>query len=224
MKEKNQEGAVVIEATISLSAFMFLIVTILAITNICLAQAKIGTLVNGIAKDVSTYSYIYSMTGITKWEQGVSQKADIARKDINEVLSDTTDTYDKIEKIVDCAFDREFWESFKNLLGEQMLNTGKGVAMNKVCRKIAKDRLTNSEKDADAYLKFLGIKDGVKGLNFYKSEFCPQGKDDIKIVVSYKVHMLRIFGMDMEFQFEQCAKTKAWVAVERSSGEKKSAE
>ena len=41
MNRKNQEGAVVIEATISLTAFMFLIITILAITNICLAQAKI---------------------------------------------------------------------------------------------------------------------------------------------------------------------------------------
>ena len=71
MNRKNQEGAVVIEATISLTAFMFLIITILAITNICLAQAKIGTMVNGIAKDVSNYTYVYSMTGLNGWEQGV---------------------------------------------------------------------------------------------------------------------------------------------------------
>ena len=67
MNRKNQEGAVVIEATISLTAFMFLIITILAITNICLAQAKIGTMVNGIAKDVSNYTYVYSMTGLHGW-------------------------------------------------------------------------------------------------------------------------------------------------------------
>ena len=48
MKRKNQDGAVVIEATLALSAFMFLIVTVLSITNICLVQAKVGTMLNGI--------------------------------------------------------------------------------------------------------------------------------------------------------------------------------
>ena len=39
MRRKRQEGAVVIEATISLTTVMFLIVTILSIVNICLVQA-----------------------------------------------------------------------------------------------------------------------------------------------------------------------------------------
>lgn len=36
----NEQGAIVVEATISLTAFMFLIVTILTVINICYAQAK----------------------------------------------------------------------------------------------------------------------------------------------------------------------------------------
>lgn len=33
----NEQGAIVVEATISLTAFMFLIVTILTVINICYA-------------------------------------------------------------------------------------------------------------------------------------------------------------------------------------------
>lgn len=39
---KKDSGSVTIEATISLSAFMFAIVTILTIVNICIVQAKMS--------------------------------------------------------------------------------------------------------------------------------------------------------------------------------------
>mgnify|MGYP002570404639 CR=1 FL=1 len=220
-----KEGAVVIEATISLTAFMFLIITILAITNICLAQAKIGTMVNGIAKDVSNYTYVYSMTGLNGWEQGVSDGANAARHDINEVLEDTTDTYEKIGRIINKAdSDPEYWNSFKQLLKEQGINSGKSLVLNKVCKNIAKDRLTTEGKDADAYLKYLGIKAGIEGLDFSRSEFCQQGSNEIKIIVDYKVHMLEFFGIEWEFQFEQCAATKAWIAAGGSSTSEKKTE
>ena len=39
----------------------------------------------------------------------------------------------------------------------------------------------------------------------------PGGSSDITIVASYRVHVLKLLGVDFEFQFEQCAKTKAWI-------------
>ena len=206
MKKKNEQGAIVIEATISLTAFMFLIVILLSITNICLAQAKMSVLIDGVAKDVSNYSYIYSMTGLRKWEQGVADGAQKSRKDINTILSDSETVYTKINTLVNDVFDAEFWTSLKNLVLQQAVNEGKGQALNLVCRSITKARMTNDGLDADAYLRFLG----VNGLDFSKSEFCPNGNDDIQIVVHYKVHALKLLGIEREFEFEQCAKTKAW--------------
>lgn len=55
----NQDGAIVVEATISLTAFMFLIVTILTIINICYAQAKIGVAINTTAKEFYAYPQCY---------------------------------------------------------------------------------------------------------------------------------------------------------------------
>lgn len=210
MKKKNEQGAIVVEATISLTAFMFLIVIILSITNICLTQAKMSVLIDGIAKDVSNYSYIYSMTGLMKWEQGVAQGAQQSRTDINTILDNSESLYTKIDTLVDDVFDKKFWESLKNLVLQQAVNEGKGQALNLICKDIAKARMINDGQDADTYLRYLGISEGVNGLDFSKSEFCPNGSNDIKIIVHYKVHALELLGIEKEFEFEQCAQTKAW--------------
>ena len=65
MRERQKEsGAIIIEATIALTTFMFAIVSILFVAHICYAQAKIGTVIDGVAKDLSEFSYVYSLTGL----------------------------------------------------------------------------------------------------------------------------------------------------------------
>ena len=60
----SENGVVFIEATIALTAFMFFVVTLLSIVNVCYAQAKIGTALNETAKELSEYSYLYAVTGL----------------------------------------------------------------------------------------------------------------------------------------------------------------
>lgn len=112
----------------------------------------------------------------------------------------------------------------KGQVNSYINNAAKSLVLNKVCKNIAKDRLTTEGKDADAYLKYLGIKAGIEGLDFSRSEFCQQGSNEIKIIVDYKVHMLEFFGIEWEFQFEQCAATKAWIAAGGSSTSEKKTE
>ena len=212
MRRKNQEGAIVIEATISLTFFMLVIVTVLAVVNICLAQAKIGILIHGVAKDLSNYTYIYTMAGLNEKEKAISKKADYSRGKINNIVSQTDDVLGTIEKIGDAVFDKEFWTSMVNLLGEQAIQEVKGSAIDKVCKSVAEKRLTSSGNSADAYLKKIGIEKGLAGLDFRKSEFCAGGGDDIKIIVRYDVHALKLLNIDFDFHFEQCAYTKSWCA------------
>lgn len=44
--ESDEHGAVIIEATLSLSFFMFAIFTLLSVVSICYAQARINTAVD----------------------------------------------------------------------------------------------------------------------------------------------------------------------------------
>lgn len=213
MKRKNQEGAIVVEATISLTTFMFLVVTILTIVNICLVQAKMGTLVHGVAKDISNYTYIYTMTGLNEREQVISGKADYARNGLETVKENSTDAFSAIESIGNVAMDSEFWNSMLSLLTEGGIQEGKAIVIDKICKSAAEKRLETAEKSADAFLIGMGIEDGIAGLDFKDSSFCAGGGDDITIVVSYKVHIIKLLGVDFEFNFEQCAATKTWCAA-----------
>ncbi len=58
-KLKKENGSVTIEATISLSAFMFAIVTILTIVNVCIVQARMSYALN--MNDVSIIQYLESL-------------------------------------------------------------------------------------------------------------------------------------------------------------------
>lgn len=215
MKRKRQEGAIVIEATISLTTVMFLIVTILSIVNICLVQARIATLTHGIAKDISNYTYIYTMMGLNEKEAAISGKADYSRGTIDslrDIEGNSTEIYNKISEVSKTVMDKEFWKSSMNLLAEGGINVIKGEVVDGLCKMAARKRLSSMGVDADSYLKHLGIKGGVGELNFEDSEVCSGGGDDIKIIVRYKVHLLELLGVDFDFEFEQCAYTKTWCA------------
>lgn len=221
MRRKNQEGAIVIEATISLTTVMFLIVTILSIVNICLVQARIGTLTHGIAKEISNYTYIYTMAGLNEKEAAISAKADYSRKEVDslgEIKNDGTQIYDKISELSNTMMDSEFWNSAMDLVIEGGANEIKGRIIDGLCKLVARKRLGSMGTDADSYLRHMGIKKGVEGLDFRESELCSKGGNDIKIIVRYQVHVLEFLGMDFDFSFEQCAYTKTWCY--KTAGEK----
>ncbi|MBU3112346.1 TNT domain-containing protein [Clostridium lacusfryxellense] len=77
---KTQRGSASIEATVSLTAFIFVIMAIYAIVNFCIVQAKMATAINSTAKEISQYSYMYHALGVqeldTKVTEGKKQALD----------------------------------------------------------------------------------------------------------------------------------------------------
>ncbi len=63
-KKKQERGAITVEATIALTAFLFMFMMLYSIVTICRAQATIGSALNNTAKEISQYTYLYSLTGI----------------------------------------------------------------------------------------------------------------------------------------------------------------
>ncbi len=95
----DESGSVTVEATISLSAFMFAIVTILTIVNICVVQAKISIAINATAKELSHYSYLYSLTGLPEGQAKLAKAGKETESDINGVLSDVNTVFTEIQNI-----------------------------------------------------------------------------------------------------------------------------
>jgi len=86
MMKNKERGAIIIEASIALPMFMFMIVTLLTIVNICFAQAKIGVAINTTAKEISQYSYLYGLTGLNQKQKAMKEKGSDSEKKIDEII------------------------------------------------------------------------------------------------------------------------------------------
>lgn len=208
-KFKNEKGAIIVEATISLPIFMFTIITILSVVNICIAQSKMGTFINESAKELSKYSYLCTTTGLAAKHADVSGKGSDAKEAVTTILSQDTGM-DFITKAAEfgtnLAGDAELRTSFLNFLGDAAISGAEAKATEIIVEKMAKTRFTNGAMSGEDYMSFLKI----KNLKFEGTKFMPSGTDDIQIVADYDVQVIRLLGIDIKFHFTQCAKTKAW--------------
>lgn len=99
MHYKDEKGAITVEATISLSAFMFAIVTILSVINICTVQAKIGVAINTTAKELSQYCYLYSLTGLSESEANLRENGISDTAELNSVVQNIGTVFDEIQNL-----------------------------------------------------------------------------------------------------------------------------
>ena len=84
---RKEKGAIVVEATIALTAFIFAIFTILSIVNICFIQAKMAVALNTAAKEISQYSYLYFAMNVDDLEARLNE----GTGDAKQLAKDTID-------------------------------------------------------------------------------------------------------------------------------------
>ncbi len=140
-KFSKESGSVTIEATISLSAFMFAIVTLLTIVNICIVQAKVSMAINASAKELSHYSYLYSLTGLNGAQNKLAQAAEEAKKTPDGVISDVNTVFTEIQNLG--KTDREEADDITSLLTQIKSSYDNGME----AAGDLKDRLEEMAKD-----------------------------------------------------------------------------
>lgn len=124
---KNQKGSVTLESTVSFTAFLFLFIILLSLMNFARAQSMMSNMVNEVAKEISQFSYIYSVTGL----QEASNKLDDAAKEHQGEFGDLIETFNSITQGVSEAFsdsdiEKEVGTSFDQLEGS-LKNIGDNV-------------------------------------------------------------------------------------------------
>ena len=225
-KVSNAEnGAVVIEATLSLSVFMFLIVILLSIVNICTAQAKIGIALNQTAEEMSQYLYFYSLSGLNDIQAKVYADSSETRQQIEGLEDGITDGIKSLQKfgrggseLSDTISEiKEDGSNVKDIV-QEIASTDDKTAWIKSLVKVAalskglmvKHLTINDEIDCDRNLRDMGVIDGLDGLNLNSSSIYTNGTEDITLICKYKVKLLNLLNNDITFSFVQTAKTKAW--------------
>ena len=211
---RDERGSMVVEAALALPIFMFAIITILSITNICSAQALMANSINGIAKDMGKYSYIYCKVGGNSANQNLEGKGSSA-KEATASIMDATTLKSLIDSTGDLVYqastDSEMAESIFYMIGNDIKNEAANTIADSICEKVLEDRLTSEGYTADSILRHYGIEEGLSGLDFSNSDILGSNEPGvITIVVEYDVKVIDLLGIDYKFHFVQSAKANMW--------------
>lgn len=213
MKQENERGAIVIEAAFSLTMFMFALLTVYSMFHISLAQARIGAALNATAKEISQYSYVYSLTSLNEKQSNLAANGGVAKSTLTDNLSQVDSVYDAIGGLAGTAgtalSSADNAESFIYYAIDHGIDAAKAALTGELARQlIGKHFGANPDK----FLRRLGVEGGLNGLSFMKTRLFQSGEgDDILLDVRYKIKVIKLLGFDMTMNFEQCAKTKAWM-------------
>lgn len=90
---KQEKGVIIVEATFIIPMFIFLIITIMWVVNLCTAQAKIQMAINSAAKEISTYSYLYGLTGLNDKRAEMNEAGKMATGNIDNAIDGVSKIY-----------------------------------------------------------------------------------------------------------------------------------
>ncbi len=117
------------------------------------------------------------------------------------------------------------------IIGSNTLELAKSrLIAEPISRALVGKHLKRNEKDtADAFCQSVGIIPGeyfgqrsyFNGLDFSNSTLFPMGSPEITILVTYKVKMLQLLPIDLEFTITQSAVTRGWLHGDKTTFEPK---
>lgn len=190
----NNKGTLTIEASISYSIFLMIIITILYIMRVVYVYGLMQHAVSQTAKELSMYSYLYQVSGLNDLNQQIadatSERTKTLNKDVGEVIQfyETFSSGDFTAKYNGTTSPKEILKNIgAAILGEagkevnhQLFET---VARLMIESYVGADSQGNS---ADERLKALRVIDGIKGLNLNSSSFFEDGQT-IDLIVCYTI-------------------------------------
>lgn len=240
-KNRKEKGSITVEAILFLTMFIMFYMFFIYLVQMTKAQVVLQYSINEVAKEVSAYSYVLTKVGIVEKRAATSESANEFKGDTNElidgvqkignlVFSEDTDLIDKANglkeegtKLIDNgkAYADTYLSDPKNLLYKLLDVAKSGVAdwassaiIGEIVEsEVEKQIAVMSHKDADTYLKDLGVVDGLEGLDFSKTKWAAETKEGmpvLEVTVTYEMKMnLGWFELEPR-KYKLSAKTALW--------------
>lgn len=169
---------------------------------------------------------------ITSLNETMDQFGEISDQ-VADTKSDIQALQEDLEKKAENP--QELLLGMARLIGTKALELGKSqLIATPVARALVQKHLKRHDKDtAEAFCKSVGIVPGnywnktsyFNGIDFSRSTLFPYGSDEITLIANYKIKLLQLLPIDLEFHITQKAVTKAWmhgdVGVSAASPEQK---
>lgn len=284
---KKNQGVITVEATLTLTAFMFFFMMLYDLLTVCITQAKIAEALNNTAKEFSQYSYIIGVTGLDKSVGQLQKNANTKKEDVNNTISNIASLYEATQNVgkdmkgavantdtsdlssiaasVQTMYDSvksnadQSKEQIDNLketvstiaedpkkfifgIGQLIMSEGLEIfksqlIVDPLARGMMKKHLMTSKgqsnEDLEQILQGMRIVPGsrfgktsyINGIDFSHSTLFPYGSDEITIVAEYKIKIIPLLPVNLEYSVKQKASTKGWLhgdgqvlKVDESSG------
>jgi hypothetical protein len=188
----KNNGAVTIEASIVLPLFICVALSIAFFIKVVYTHEIIQHALNQTANEISQLSYIYHASGVKSIEEEIFQNIGNEVGELEDIPEELRDMlYSVIKGIYEDDFNR-------------LCSTLTKIYMGKY--------FTDGEiKDPDKKLKKLNIDDGMNGLDMSMSSFFVDDKNDIDMIVRYKIDIPVPIKIFPPLHFVQRATVKAWL-------------
>ena len=196
MNREHSKGALSIEASISYSIFLMVIVTILYVMRIVYVHGLIQHAVSQTAKELSMYSYVYQAVGAGDLNQQVSNATGSRTEQFNADIGEVVGFYEALTSGSTPSYNgtTDPDEFMKNIAAALAGEAGREVnhqLFELAARPLLESYIGADSKGngADTRLKALRVIDGMAGLNLSSSRFFEDGCT-VDLVVCYTVDPL----------------------------------
>lgn len=204
---KGQRGAVIVEASLALPFFMFAIYTMLSITQIAYAQARMAVALDSATKQVSEYIHIYFAMGLDEIITGEGGESSDLANGVSDFLQGVGSKLGTIDEELGQYVD----EAGNALRGDSLAAMIQDLGGSVLVQQIMEGRMTDGPGDtAEAFM----ARNHIKNMNMAGSKFLEAGENssgkDIFMRVNYEIEVVRLLNLDITFRMSHCAYSQAW--------------
>lgn len=183
-----------IEASISYSIFLMVVVTVLYLMRIVYVYGLVQHAAGQTAKELSMYSYLYQVAGINDLNQQISGATGSRTEQFNQDMDDVIQFYEEFSSgNLNASYNgtTDPKELLKNIGAAMLGQAGKEVnqqLFEAVARPLLESYIGADSKgnSADQRLQALRVIDGLGGLNLSSSSFFEDGAT-IDLIVCYTI-------------------------------------
>lgn len=200
---KDNSGSIVVEASISLIAFIVMLVSIISLINIFIVHNRIQFAINASANQIAAYSYLYHMSSVGEARATLAADGAPYIANLNKVKNGITALQSVMNSSSDYTFDDLYSDASDIATGAETLTKdpysvliggaydgamkleqfAEDEALAGLSKYLTRQYIAPGELDADTYLNRYHVKGGYNGLKFSKSTFTHESGNDEKVIV-----------------------------------------
>ncbi len=210
----KKSGSLTVEASIALPIFICVILSIILFIRILYVEQTMQHAITEAANEIGMYSYVYVGCGIDQASNRIGEKiADVFNNNIEEFMNGLKLFSNKSTDLMKGSINNEALDLFKTLgdktISIDMLN----VVSLPLIKMFVMKNLKEGDLDINKKLKYLGVVNGVEGLDFSDSRLLNDG-DNVKIVVKYKLKIPLPINFLSNINIKQNVLVRAWLGGE----------